>query len=150
MTFLILDNILIMEPDDAGNTAGTVTVNNIAYHVVQDTRGRTTINGEEVGNDFGFLCFNIEVHIMKHQRMTAWQKTQYGFKNFNTIKDHTAVYIVADVDLFVYRADDGTCWRYYTGDDSEVCYHKSPWFAADIQPGAAHFKAWVISTIEVK
>ena len=149
-TYLILGNILIMESDGTGNEVGTVIVNDIVYHVTKDKRWQVSINDEKVAEDYGYFNFNVEAHIMNHQKMTAWQKTRHGFEHFKTTKDNTTVYIIADVPLFVYRADDATCWRYYTGDDAEIWQPWSPWYPAEIEPSADHFTQWVISSIEVK
>jgi len=150
-TFLILGNALIMESDDKNVETGTVTVNGIEYHVIRDERGLVTVNDERIAEDYGYLNFNVEAHIVKHQKMTAWQQVQYGIEEFATIKDNTTVYSVfVDLPLFVYRAYDGTCWQYYTGDETHDCQHYSRWFPSEIKPSASHFKAWVISSIEVK
>lgn len=153
-TYSILGNTLIMESDGKDSETGTVTVNGIEYFVIKDERGLITINYEKVAEDYVDFNVNaeayiIEAYIIKHQKMTAWQQTRHEFTHFKTIKDNTTVYIVADEALFVYRADDGTCWRYYTGDETEV-YFSSPWYPAEIQPSADHFTQWIISSIEVK
>jgi len=149
-TYLILGNPLIMESERDTET-GTVTVNDIKYHVIRDERGLVTVNDERIAEDYGDFNLNVEAYIVKHQKMTAWQKTQYGIEAFATIKDNTTVYIVfGDLPLFVYRAYDGTCWQYYTGDETHDCQHYSRWFPSEIKPSADHFTAWVISSIEVK
>ncbi|CAB4128269.1 hypothetical protein UFOVP107_19 [uncultured Caudovirales phage] len=149
-TYLILGNTLIMKPAGAGDEVGIVTVNGIDYHVIRDERQLVSINYEKVAEDYVDFSANVEAHIITHQKMTAWQKTQHGFENFKTIKDNTTVYIIADVPLFAYRAYDATCWQYCTGDEIENCQHYSPWYPAEIQPSADHFTQWVISSIEVK
>ena len=149
-TYLILGNTLIMESDGTGGEVGTVIVNGIEYHVTKDKRWQVSINDGKVAEDYGYFNFNVEAHIMNHQKMTAWQKTRHGFEHFKTIIDRSVEYSACDVAFSVYRADDATCWRYYTGDDTENCQHYSPWYPAEIQPSADHFTQWIISSIEVK
>ena len=149
-TYLILGNTLIMKPDGAGSEVGTVTVNGIVYHVIKDERWKVSINHEKVAEDYGYFSANVAAHIIKHQRMTAWQQTGYRDAIFKTIIDRSVEYSACDVAFSVYRADDATCWRYYTHDDIYACRHESPWYPAEIQPSADHFTQWVISSIEVK
>ena len=149
-TYSILGNTLIMESDGRDTETGTVTVNGIEYLVIKDERWKVTINHEKVAEDYGYFVGNVEAHIIKHQKMTAWQQAGYRGAIFKTIKDRSAEYSACDVVFNVHRADDATCWRYYTYDDTYACHHESPWYPAEIQPSADHFKAWVISTIEVK
>lgn len=139
-----------MKPDGTGDEVGIVTVNGIDYHVIRDERQLVSINYEKVAEDYVDFSANVEAHIIKHQKMTAWQQTQYDFEDFKTTKDNTTVYIIRGVPLFVYRADDATCWRYYTGDNAEIWHPSSPWYSAEIQPSADHFTQWVISSIEVR
>ena len=149
-TYLILGNTLIMKPDGTGDEVGTVTVNGIEYHVIRDERQLVSINYEKVAEDYVDFSANVEAHIIKHQKMTAWQETRHGFEHFKTVIDRSVEYSACDVAFSVYRADDATCWRYYTHDDIYACHHESPWYPAEIEPSADHFKAWVISSIEVK
>ena len=149
-THLILGNTLIMKPDGAGSEVGTVTVNGIVYHVIKDERWKVSINHEKVAEDYVNFSANVEAHIIKHQKITAWQQTGYGYEIFKTIKDCSVEYSACGVAFSVYRADDATCWRYYAHDDTWACRHESPWYPAEIQPSADHFTQWVISSIEVK
>jgi hypothetical protein len=141
-----------MESDGRGTETGTVTVNGIHYHVIKDERWKVTVNHEKVAENYAYLEANIEAHIIKHQKMTAWQQASYGNNKgvFKSIKDTSVRYGVCDIEFYVYNADDATCWRYYTHDDTYACNHESPWFSSEIKPSADHFKAWVISSIEVK
>jgi len=149
-TYLILGNTLIMKPDGTGDEIGTVIVNGIEYYVIKDERWRVSINYEKVAEDYGYFSANVAAHIIKHQRMTAWQQAGYRDAIFRTIIDRSVEYSACDVAFSVYRADDATCWRYYTHDDTYACHHESPWYPAEIQPSADHFTQWVISSIEVR
>ncbi len=147
-SYLILGVPLIMESERDEST-GTVTINGIEYSVYEDERWQISVNHEKVNNDCGYFNRNVEAYIVKHQKMTAWQQAQYYVQYFNSIKDNTTMYsVLGFLPLYVYRADDDTCWRYCTDEDDFM--FSSPWFLSEIKPSANHFKAWVISSIEVK
>jgi len=144
-SYLILGNLLIME----SNRMGTVTVNGIEYLVYKDERWKVSVNDEKVHDNWGYFNRNVEAHIVKHQKMTAWQQAQYDVQYFNSIKDNTTMYgVLGFLPLFVYRADDGTCWRYCTDEDDFE--FRSPWFPSEIKSSADHFTAWVISSIKAR
>jgi len=139
-----------MKSDGAGSEVGTFAVNGIEYLVIKDERQEVTINHEKVSGITYYFKANVEEYIMKHQKMTAWQKTQHGFDDFDIIMDDTTMYAIGEMQFFVHRAYDATCWQYYTGDENEYCQWESPWYPAEIQPSADHFTQWIISSIEVK
>jgi hypothetical protein len=147
-SYLILDVPLIMESERDEST-GTVTVNGIEYSVYENERWQVSVNDEKVHNDWGYFNRNVEAYIVKHQKITAWQQAQYGVCYFNAIKNNTTMYdVLGFLSLYVYRAADGTCWRYCTDEDDFE--FRSPWFPSEIKPSAEHFTAWVMSSIEVK
>jgi hypothetical protein len=148
-SYLILGKPLVMESDNKNVETGTVTVNDIAYHVIRDEQGQVTVNRKPIEDHYFYFNFNVEAHIATSQGMTAWQKTQYNTDIFEAIKESATTYGVGFLSLFVYRADDGTCWRYDTGDDPRFRQF-SRWFPSEIKPSADHFKAWVISSIEIQ
>ena len=146
-SYLILDVPLVMKSERDEST-GIVTINGIEYSVYEDERWQVSVNDEKVNDNWGYFNRNVEAHIVKHQKMTAWQQAQYGVQYFKAIKDDATTYsVLGFLPLYVYRADDGTCWRYCTDEDDFE--QRSPWFSSKIKPSANHFKAWVISSIEV-
>ena len=145
----ILGNELIVYPDGAG-VRGEVTVNGTVYRVHMNSPwGAVHINGMTIHTIHNDLGKNVTKTIAGLQKYNAWQQAQYGVEDFEITMDTTKWYNVSNIVFWVYRADDATCWQYYTGSDDYECQHYSPWYPSEIQPSADHFKAWIISTIEV-
>ena len=145
----ILGNELIVYPDGAG-VRGEVTVNGIVYQVRTNCSWCAKyVNNMHVMEIYDDLGMNVANKIAQLQNYTAWQKAQYGIDNFDVTMDATKWYTVCNIVFWVYRADDATCWQYYTSSDVYECQHYSPWYPSEIQPSVDHFKAWIISSIEV-
>lgn len=150
--YYIFDSELVMHPDGKGGSLGTVEVNGVAYHVTQDhKKGQTFVNDEKVSSTFSYFQYDVTDYIAKHQQMSAWLRAQYShIARFIEVKDESVKYCVGAITFYVYRSEDGTCWRYYTGKNVYECQHYSPWYSAVIPPNLAHFKQWIWESIHME
>lgn len=146
--YYIFDSELVMHPDGKNGLFGTVEVNGVAYHVTIKRDGMQ-INGQTVTRYSSAYGLDVTRCIAADQQMSAWYLAQHGKEFFRTVKDTAKKYHAGTVIFYVHRAEDGTCWRYYTSNDCcAINYeHYSPWYSAIIPPNLAHFKQWIWESI---
>lgn len=79
--------------------------------------------------------------------LTAWQYCNWVA--LDAAVDASQTYTVCDIDFYVYRASDGTCWQYYSEGDWQYYYYSEWYESAVVEPSKEHFGQWVASTVSV-